>query len=171
MATTTRKSSTSGSTKKAAPRKSGTKKAAADAPAKKTAAKKATASKSRGSSPEEPEEKKTAAKRAPRKRASASSDEGSGQSSPKPKRTPAMKVARAAARQLAELTGRQPESVIGIQRTDDGWQVDLEVVESRRIPDSTDILATYRVEADEDGDLTGYQRLRRYVRGKGGDDR
>jgi hypothetical protein len=47
--------------------------------------------------------------------------------------------------------------------------VDLEVVESRRIPDSTDILATYRVETDDEGDLTGYQRMSRYVRGKGGD--
>ena len=80
-----------------------------------------------------------------------------------------MKVARTAAQQLVELTGRQPECVVGLQRTEDGWQVDLEVVESRRIPDSTDILAIYRVEADEDGDLTGYRRIRRYVRGKGGD--
>lgn len=81
----------------------------------------------------------------------------------------AMKVARTAAAQLAELTGREPECVVGIQRTEDGWEVELEVVESRRIPDSTDILATYRVETDDEGDLTGYQRASRYVRGKGGD--
>ena len=55
------------------------------------------------------------------------------------------------------------------ERTDDGWRVDLEVVESRRIPDSTDILATYQVDVDEDGDLTGYHRAQRYVRGKGSD--
>lgn len=88
---------------------------------------------------------------------------------PAPKKVPAMKVARSAAQQLVALTGRAAESVIGIQRTEDGWLVDLEVVESRRIPDSTDILATYQVETDEDGDLTGYRRVRRYVRGKGGD--
>jgi hypothetical protein len=81
----------------------------------------------------------------------------------------AMRVARTAAGQLAELTGREPECVVGIQRTEDGWDVELEVVESRRIPDSTDILATYRVETDDEGDLTGYQRLSRYTRGKGGD--
>jgi hypothetical protein len=78
----------------------------------------------------------------------------------------ALAVARSAAQQLAELTGRAPESVIGIERSEDGWTVELEVVESRRIPDSTDILATYRVEVDEDGDLQGYHRVERYVRGK-----
>jgi hypothetical protein len=80
-----------------------------------------------------------------------------------------MKVARAAAEQLTELTGRRPEVVVGVERNDDGWQVELEVVESRRIPDSTDILATYRVQVDEDGELMGYYRAQRYVRGKGGD--
>ncbi len=85
------------------------------------------------------------------------------------KKVSAMQVARLAAQQLAELTGRTPETVIGLERGDDGWLVDLEVVESRRIPDSTDVLATYRVETDEDGDLTGYHRTRRYLRGKSGD--
>lgn len=111
----------------------------------------------------------TTKKTASRRRTSGEADDTEAQSAPPPKKVPAMKVARIAAQQLAELTGRQPECVIGIQRTEDGWQVDLEVVESRRIPDSTDILATYTVETDEDGDLMGYQRVRRYVRGKGGD--
>ena len=81
----------------------------------------------------------------------------------------AMKVARAAAEQLTELTGRRPEVVVGVERNDDGWQVELEVVESRRIPDSTDILATYRVQTDENGEMQGYYRAQRYVRGKGGE--
>ena len=81
----------------------------------------------------------------------------------------AMKVARAAAEQLTELTGRRPEVVVGVERNDDGWQVELEVVESRRIPDSTDILATYRVQVDENGEMMGYYRAQRYVRGKGGE--
>ncbi|HSE10074.1 MAG TPA: gas vesicle protein [Nocardioidaceae bacterium] len=108
-------------------------------------------------------------KTASRRRTSSETGATESQSAPQKKKVPAMKVARTAAQQLAELTGREPECVIGIQRTEDGWQVDLEVVESRRIPDSTDILATYSVETDEDGDLMGYQRVRRYVRGKGGD--
>jgi len=109
--------------------------------------------------------KKTAAKKAPARKAPA---QRAAPAAPAKKPT-AMEIARTAARQLMELSGRQPESVIGIERTEDGWDVELEVVESRRIPDSTDILATYRVQVDGDGDLTGYHRARRYVRGKGGD--
>jgi hypothetical protein len=148
--------------KKAPAKKSTTKKA----PAKKTAAKKSTA-------------KKTAAKRtsASESRSATQHERVDGgeqteqqeQQAPT-KKIPAMKVAGMAAQQLATLTGREPEAVIGIRRTEDGWEVELEVVESRRIPDSTDILATYRVETDEQGDLMGYHRVRRYVRGKGGDD-
>lgn len=84
------------------------------------------------------------------------------------KRASALQIGRLAAQQLAELTGRVPECVIGIERAEEGWLVELEVVESRRIPDSTDILATYRVEVDADGELMGYHRAQRYVRGKSG---
>lgn len=117
--------------------------------------------------------KRPAAKRASSRQSDQETSEQNGsdqnRSAPKKARSSAMKVARAAAEQLTELTGRRPEVVVGVERNDDGWQVELEVVESRRIPDSTDILATYRVQVDEDGELMGYYRAQRYVRGKGGD--
>jgi len=117
--------------------------------------------------------KKSGVKKSAAKRSSIRpSDDGDGdQQRPAAKKAKpsAMKVARAAAEQLTELTGRRPEVVVGVERNDDGWQVELEVVESRRIPDSTDILATYRVQVDEDGEMMGYYRAQRYVRGKGGD--
>ncbi|MGH3941338.1 MAG: gas vesicle protein GvpO, partial [Pseudonocardiaceae bacterium] len=46
----------------------------------------------------------------------------------------AAEAARCAARQVAEFTGRDPETVVAIERTDRGWQIGVEVVESRRIP-------------------------------------
>jgi len=124
------------------------------------------------SSKKAPAKKSATKKSAPEKSsAKKSSDSRQDQGSPTPKATKpgAMKVARAAAAQLTELTGRRPEVVVGVERNDDGWQVELEVVESRRIPDSTDILATYRVQVDEDGEMLGYYRAQRYVRGKGGE--
>ncbi|GAA3908496.1 hypothetical protein GCM10023084_70900 [Streptomyces lacrimifluminis] len=75
----------------------------------------------------------------------------------------AMRNARA---QLAELLGRTPESVSAISRDGTGWQVDVEVVELERIPDSTSVLAVYRVKLDADGLLLGYARSRRYTRGQ-----
>lgn len=169
MATPRKTASTeSGTEQTPAKRPAAKKSPAKKAPTKKAPAKKSSAKKSAATS----DSARSSAPRAEARVANDSSHDQDSASQPKQaKKVPAMKVARTAAQQLIQLTGRSPECVVGVQRTDDGWQVDLEVVESRRIPDSTDILAIYRVETDEDGDLTGYQRIRRYVRGKGGDDR
>jgi len=113
--------------------------------------------------------KKSATKKSAAKRSSRSQSDQESRPAAKAAKPSAMRVARAAAAQLTELTGRRPEVVVGVERNDDGWQVELEVVESRRIPDSTDILATYRVQVDENGELMGYYRAQRYVRGKGGE--
>jgi gas vesicle protein GvpO len=79
----------------------------------------------------------------------------------------AAQAGQAALRQIAELTGKQPEGVTGVEPGEDGWVVGVEVVEDRRIPSSTDILATYETEIDMDGGLLSYQRVRRYPRGRG----
>ena len=76
------------------------------------------------------------------------------------------KVAEAATRQLAELTSREIEGVTALQRTDEGWVVELEVLELRRIPSTTDVLATYEVTMDTSGELEEYRRGQRYVRGQ-----
>jgi hypothetical protein len=34
-----------------------------------------------------------------------------------------------------------------------------------RVPSTTSVMATYRVDIDAGGDLTGYERLRRFTRG------
>jgi hypothetical protein len=94
---------------------------------------------------------------------------GEGRAAPRAsasRRPKPLDLARGAAEQLTQLTGRQPESTTGIERTDEGWRVELEVVETRRIPDSADILALYEVQLDEDGELLSYRRLRRYPRGR-----
>ena len=79
----------------------------------------------------------------------------------------AAQAARAGLRQIAELTGKQVEGVTGVGPTDDGWMVGIEVVEDRRIPSSSDILATYEAGLDMDGELLSYRRVGRYPRGRG----
>ncbi len=68
--------------------------------------------------------------------------------------------------QFSGLTGRSAESVVGVHKTDEGWNVKLEVVESRRIPDTADLLAEYDVNLNSSGELLSYDRLDRYVRGR-----
>jgi hypothetical protein len=69
-----------------------------------------------------------------------------------------------ARRVFQELHGEEAESISHVSRTNGGWVVGLEVVEVRRIPDSTDVLATYDVELDYDGGIRRFQRVRRYHR-------
>jgi len=68
------------------------------------------------------------------------------------------------------LIERPCEAVSGLQRRPDGWTVVLEVVELERVPPTTDILATYRVDLDEEGELMGYERVNRYYRNQAGGD-
>jgi Gas vesicle synthesis protein GvpO len=75
-----------------------------------------------------------------------------------------LELGRGAVEQLAELTGQKVEGLSGIHRNDDGWVVSAEVLELRRIPETSDVLATYEVELDDDGSLTGYRRVKRYTR-------
>jgi Gas vesicle synthesis protein GvpO len=79
-------------------------------------------------------------------------------------------LARRASNELAELIGREPEGVVSMERTEDGWRIGVEVLETRRIPDTADILAEYEVDADSRGRLVGYRRTRRYSRGSLQDD-
>ena len=109
--------------------------------------------------------KKTSAKKAPAPRKRASAPRAEADRPPNPGR-----IAAEAARQLVELTGKQPEGVVGLDRSDDGWKVEVEVLEVSRIPNTTDVLAMYEVEVDGKGSLQGYRRVRRYVRGVPGGD-
>lgn len=78
---------------------------------------------------------------------------------------PAPEIAQVALRDITKLTGRQPLGATSVMPSDDGWTVEVEVVEDRRIPSSADILALYEVVLDLDGQLLSYRRTRRYMRG------
>jgi len=79
----------------------------------------------------------------------------------------ASEAAKVALQQIATLTTKQPGGVTGIEQTQDGWTVGIELIEDQRIPSSADILATYETTIDADGELVSYRRVRRYARGRG----
>lgn len=77
-----------------------------------------------------------------------------------------MEVLRQARGQLAELTGMEAESVSSFEQTEEGWALEVEVLELERVPDTMSLMASYQVELGPDGELTGYRRVRRYERGR-----
>jgi hypothetical protein len=77
-----------------------------------------------------------------------------------------MEVLRQARTQLTELTGLVPENVSSFEQTEDGWSIEVEVLELARVPDTMSLMASYQVELDPEGQLTGYRRVRRYERGR-----
>ncbi len=81
----------------------------------------------------------------------------------------AAEAGRHGLRQIAGLTGKETEGVTGVEPSEGGWLVTVEVVEDRRIPSSTDLLATYQTELGPAGELIAYRRVRRYSRGRGDD--
>ena len=76
----------------------------------------------------------------------------------------ASEVVAEARRELKELLGTEPERVSAFQRSDHGWTVMLEVVDLRRVPDSTDVLSSYEVILDDDRNLVSVAQKRRYRR-------
>jgi len=75
-----------------------------------------------------------------------------------------LEIARLAKEQLTQLTGLTAGTVSALHREADEWHVDIDVVELQRVPDSNDVLATYKAILDDEGILQSYQRTRRFRR-------
>lgn len=163
-----KKTASTRSTSKKATRKStkkATKKSSTSSPTKRTGTRPATESSAATSSPGR---KTAAAKAAPaRKTSRTRHDSGSGSQRPP---SSGGQMAGAAREIVLGLTGRVPESVTALERSEDGWRVAVEVLELERIPSTTDVMATYEVRLDEQGELQGYRRVHRYLRGSPGDE-
>ena len=73
-------------------------------------------------------------------------------------------IAQRAKEQLAQLTGLEPNTVSALSKGEDGWHVTVDMIELKRIPEATDVLATYETLLDDEGNLLSYQRTKRYLR-------
>lgn len=57
-----------------------------------------------------------------------------------------------------KFSNSRVDGVTGFHKSDDGWAVDLEVVERKAIPDSMDILGIYEVLLDKEGSFLSFER-------------
>lgn len=77
-------------------------------------------------------------------------------------------VTRQAVADFSDLTGQTTIGVSGARPEKDGWSLLVDVLELERIPPTTSVLATYRVDTDAEGNLRSYERLRRYLQSETG---
>ncbi|MFI7673864.1 gas vesicle protein GvpO [Actinophytocola sp. NPDC049390] len=94
-----------------------------------------------------------------------SEDVSEDRSDPGPKPS-ASRIAAHAGDHISALTGKSVASVTSVEPAEQGWLVEVEVLEEARIPSSSDMLALYEAELSDDGDLLAYRRTRRYARGR-----
>jgi hypothetical protein len=66
--------------------------------------------------------------------------------------------------ELEALVGCPAEGVTAIRKIDDGWLAMVDVLELERVPETTDVLASYEVTFDGDGEVVGYRRTARFLR-------
>ncbi len=67
-------------------------------------------------------------------------------------------IVEAARSELASLTGLELGSTLSANREGEGWRVSIDVVEKHSLPDGMDILATYDVVLDDNGNVAGFKR-------------
>ena len=73
-------------------------------------------------------------------------------------------VAEYAKAELESITGLDADHVSAVLREPDGWHVTVDLVELRRIPAATDMIASYEAVLGPTGELLSYRRNRRYFR-------
>ena len=60
--------------------------------------------------------------------------------------------------ELSKITGLELSTTIEAVKEEKGWKIALEMVEKHSIPDQMDILATYDVLVDNDGNVFEFNR-------------
>lgn len=75
-------------------------------------------------------------------------------------------LAEQAKSQLAEVTGLKPITVTGTFKDEQGWHIEMDMLEMSRIPPATDVLGNYDVLVDEDGNMVKFERKRTRLRGE-----
>ena len=80
--------------------------------------------------------------------------------------TQMMTLAERAKEQLAEVTGFSPVAAVGGFKDEEGWHISVDVLEMARLPEATDIIGTYVVTLDEEGNMVKFDKKRSRLRGE-----
>lgn len=68
--------------------------------------------------------------------------------------------------QLTKLTGLKPVGITRAAKDEEGWHIEMDMLEMSRIPPSSDILGEYQTLVDDKGNLLSFERTRTHLRGQ-----
>jgi hypothetical protein len=75
-------------------------------------------------------------------------------------------LAERAKQQLAEVTGFSPVAAVGGFKDEEGWHITVDMLEMSRLPESTDIIGTYAVILDAEGNMVKFEKKQSRLRGE-----
>lgn len=67
-------------------------------------------------------------------------------------------ISERAKKELQAVTNLAVSTLAGASKVEDGWQVGIELIERKAIPDAQDLLGLYEVRLDNDGHMISFQR-------------
>lgn len=76
-----------------------------------------------------------------------------------------MDISRMTLPLIESILNKKPEGITSLSTEDDGWKVNVEVLERKAVPDTQDILGTYELKLTGNGELIGYKRTTMRKRG------
>ena len=64
-----------------------------------------------------------------------------------------------------ELLKKEPESISAIKKSEKGWNVQVEVLERKAVPDKFDLLKIFEFDLNENGKVLGFKQIKKIQRG------
>lgn len=66
---------------------------------------------------------------------------------------------------IKELLKKEPESVSFLEKTNEGWTLQCELLEKKSVPEIFDLLKVFEFKLDKDGQINSFKQLRKIRRG------
>jgi len=67
-------------------------------------------------------------------------------------------VIERAKNQLQTVTNLEASTVTEASKVEDGWQITIELVERKAVPDTQDLIGSYKVHLYNDGNMINFER-------------
>jgi hypothetical protein len=71
-------------------------------------------------------------------------------------------------RQMTAITGLATDTISRCDRSDDGWMLNIDMLEQRCVPRTQDLIASFEVALDDTGHVVRWRRTGRFVRAQHG---